>query len=93
MICIFSFHYQSTSVIVPLGPDLPEPCSYSSIVTYEDSQGQKVLVTGCDENPEKIYELSGMSDHLEWRTLTNNFQHPRSNTVAMVIPDEFTHCF
>ena len=79
-------------MFVSLGPDLPEPCSYSSIVTHEDSQGQKVLVTGCDENPEKIYELSVMSGHLEWRTLMSNFQHPRSSTVAMVIPDEFIHC-
>ena len=74
-----------------LGPDLPVPCSYSSAVTYKD--GQSILVLGCTENPEKIYELSvGDQDQLEWKTLDKELKYPRSNLVAMMIPDEFTYC-
>ena len=74
-----------------LGPDLPAPCSYSSAVTYKD--GQRILVLGCTENPEKIYELFvGDQDQLEWKTLDKELKYPRSNLVAMMIPDEFTYC-
>ena len=49
---------------------------------------------GCNENPEKIYELSvGDLDQLEWKTLDKELKYPRSNLVAMMVPDEFTNCW
>ena len=75
------------------GPDLPNPCSYSSAVVQETSEGEVVLVMGCNENPEKIYQLSDMpGGQLKWGTLSLELEHPRSNLVAMMIPDEFAHC-
>ena len=57
------------------------------------NDGQIILVMGCIENPEKIYELSiGDQDQLEWKTLHKELKHSRSNLVAMIVPGEFTQC-
>ena len=57
------------------------------------SNGQGAILVGCEENPEKIYKLiwnDGIS--LEWVLMKQKLKYPRSNAVAMLIPDVLTLC-
>ena len=57
------------------------------------SNVQEAILVGCDPNPEKIYKLrwsNGIT--LEWELMKQKLQYPRSNVVAMFIPDALTHC-
>ena len=70
------------------GPDLPQACSYSSMVSYEGG----VILLGCDENPDAIYALISINGGLKWIELTQKLQFPRTSALAMLIPDELTNC-
>ena len=61
------------------------------MVTSPDGQG--IILVGCSESNEAIYELkNNETGNLEWKLMTQKLQHPRSVTVAMLIPDELTNC-
>ena len=74
------------------GPSLLEPCSGSSMVSSPNGQG--VIVLGCREHSQSLYQLykderSGM---LSWRKMIQKLKYPRSDTVAMLVPDEIVTC-
>ena len=57
------------------------------------SNGREAILVGCQENPEKIYKLRWSNGTtLEWIVMNQHLNYPRSNGVAMLIPDELTHC-
>ena len=77
-------------IFLPLGPNLPQPCAQSSMVTSPDGQG--VILLGCDKNPESIYELREIDGVFSWRKMSQKLKHPRTLSVAMSIPNEFVTC-
>ena len=57
------------------------------------SNGREAILVGCDENSEKIYKLRWSNETtLEWVLMKQMLKYPRSNAVAMLIPDALTHC-
>ena len=59
------------------------------------SNGKEAILVGCNENPEKIFKLKWSSNEttLEWVLMKQKLKYPRSNAVAMLIPDTVsTHC-
>ena len=55
--------------------------------------GKTVYLLGCFENPESIYELhSNENGMLAWKKTEQELKYPRSNTIAMSVPDEFVIC-
>ena len=73
------------------GPELPQNCIDGSLVS--SSNGQEAFLVGCAENPEKIYKLRWSNGGtLEWVLMKQMLKYPRSNAVAMLIPDALTFC-
>ena len=73
------------------GPALPQDCIDGSMVS--SSNGREAILLGCAENPEKIYKLRWRNaTTLEWVLMWQKLKYPRSNAVAMLIPDALTHC-
>ena len=57
------------------------------------SNGREAILVGCAENPERIYRLRWSSTtSLEWVLMEQKLKYPRSNAVALLIPDTLTHC-
>ena len=53
------------------------------------SNSREAFLVGCAENPEKIYKLRwNNGETLEWVLMKQKLKYPRSNAVAMLIPDE-----
>ena len=74
------------------GPKLPQNCIDGSMVS--SSNGKETILVGCKENPEKIYRLKWSNETiLEWILMWQKLKYPRSNGVAILIPDAQTHCF
>ena len=74
------------------GPTLPHDCIDGSI-NQSLLNGQEAILVGCKESPEKIYKLKWNNiATLEWVLLKQKLKYPRSNAVAMFIPDILTHC-
>ena len=76
-----------------LGPDLPESCTYSSMVTSPSGQG--VILFGCNENPigEHFYELTANENgNFSWKIMAQKMTFPRSGATAMLLPDELVSC-
>ena len=74
-----------------IGPKLPQVCIDGSMVS--SSNGREAFLVGCNENPEKIYKLRWSNGTiLEWVLMRQKLKYPRSNGVAMLIPDTLTHC-
>ena len=61
---ILQFQSHSWSDNWEYGPDLIEPCWYSSMVTSPDGQG--VILLGCYPNRESLYELR-KNDELKFK--------------------------
>ena len=81
----------SAVAISIIGPKLPQNCIDGSMVS--SSNGQEAILVGCAENPEKIYKLRWSNGTtLEWVLMKQKLKYPRSNAVAMLIPDVLTHC-
>ena len=72
------------------GPELPGPCLHSSMVTSPNKQG--VILLGCQENPNTIYELVNINGTLYWRKMIQELKYPRSYLYAIPIPDHLTTC-
>ena len=74
------------------GPKLPQHCIDGSMVS--SLNGKEAILVGCKENPEKIYRLRWSNENiLEWILMRQKLKYPRSNGVAMLIPDALTYCF
>ena len=57
------------------------------------SNGREAILVGCEENPERIYKLRwNNGTTLEWVLMRQKLKYPRSNAVAMLIPDVLTYC-
>ena len=56
--------------------------------------GRESILVGCAENPEKIFKLRWRNGTtLEWVLMNQKSKYPRSNAVAMLIPDaRLTSC-
>ena len=73
------------------GPVLPQNCIDGSMVS--SSNGQEAILVGCAENPERLYKLRWSNEtSLEWVLMKQMLKYPRSNAVAMLIPDALTQC-
>ena len=75
------------------GPSLLEPCSGSSMVSSPNGQG--VIILGCREqdHSQSFYQLyKDRSGMLSWRKMIQKLKYPRSDTVAMLVPDEIVSC-
>ena len=71
---------------------MPHDCIDGSI-TQSLSNGQEAILVGCEQSPEKIYKLKWNNKAtLEWLLMKQKLKYPRSNAVAMFIPDILTHC-
>ena len=73
-----------------VGPKLLEPCSGSSMITSPSGEG--VILLGCREHKEAFYELNNSNGILSWRKMKQQLKYPRSDTVAMLVPDELVSC-
>ena len=73
-----------------VGPKLLEPCSGSSMITSPFGEG--VILLGCREHKEAFYELNNSNGILSWRKMKQQLKYPRSDTVAMLVPDELVSC-
>ena len=71
---------------------MPQKCIDGSLVS--SSNAQEAFLVGCEVNPEKIYKLRWSNDEttLEWVLMRQTLKYPKSNVVAMLIPDSLTHC-
>ena len=77
--------------IIYLGPELPDPCGYPSMVTSPDGQG--VILLGCAQSRETLFQLTKKKNgQFSWNILPQKIQNPRYGSIAMLIPDEFTNC-
>ena len=61
--------------------------------------GKNAILIGCYECEgcdvpisDKIFELKEIGENLVWEEMKQKIQHPRTNAVAMLIPDELTNC-
>ena len=72
------------------GPFLPHSCTHASIVSTPDQQG--VILLGCYQNHDPIYELKSINGHFEWQTWDRQLETPRDDTVALMMPDHFINC-
>ena len=56
--------------------------------------GQGAIMLGCSRNPEQLYEMKWDFDgaSLQWSVMKQNLKYPKYETVAMLIPEEFTNC-
>ena len=73
------------------GPVLPQNCIDGSMVS--SSNGQEAILVGCAENPERLYKLRWSNEtSLEWVLMKQMLKYPRSNAVAMLIPNALTQC-
>ena len=74
-----------------LGPELPDPCGYPSMVTSPDGQG--VILLGCAQSRETLFELTRKKNgQFSWNILPQKIQNPRYGSIAMLVPDELTNC-
>ena len=82
------FHLISRIFFV--GPPLTHSCTHASIVPTPDKQG--VILLGCYQNHDPIYELQTVNGHLEWKTWDRELQVQRDDTVAMLVPHDLVNC-
>ena len=61
------------------------------MITSPDGHG--IILLGCYESMDKIYELRNIDGDLQWNILPQKLKHPRTNTVTMLIPDDLTNCY
>ena len=54
--------------------------------------GNGIILLGCYEKRDAIYELSNTNGRFQWLEMTQKLQYPRTETVAMLIPDNLTNC-
>ena len=90
---IYIFFNNTENTYLFLGPDLPESCTYSSMVTSPSGQG--VILFGCNENPigEHFYELTtNENGNFSWKIMAQKMTFPRSGATAMLLPDELVSC-
>ena len=71
---------------------MPQKCIDGSLVS--SSNGQEAFLVGCKENPGRIYKLRWSNGTtMEWVLMRQKLKYPRSNAVAMLIPDaQMTRC-
>ena len=77
-----------------LGPALPQDCAYPSMTSSPDGKG--VVLFGCVENAQvtdTIFKMTSINGRLTWEKMSQKLQHPRMNSVGMLIPNEFVRCF
>ena len=89
---LFLHPYLGKSITFFAGPTLPQNCVDGSMVS--SSNGREVILVGCQQNPEKIFRTKWTNGTtLEWVLMKQELKYPRSNAVAMLIPDTLlTHC-
>ena len=77
-----------------LGPDIPESCNSPSMVQSPDGNG--IILVGCynqySEVSNALYEMTTIGKDLRWRLMPQKLTFPKSNNVAMLIPDELVTC-
>ena len=56
--------------------------------------GNSVILLGCYEDRESIYKMkaSAADGSLIWEKLPQKLQFPRTETVAMLVPDTLVKC-
>ena len=76
------------------GPDIPESCNSPSMVQSPDGNG--IILVGCynqySEVSNALYEMTTIGKDLRWRLMPQKLAFPKSNNVAMLIPDELVTC-
>ena len=69
---------------------MPTTCRFPSMVTNPDGDG--VILLGCYENQDTLYELKNLDGILTWKEMPQKLKYPRHSTVAMLIPDDLANC-
>ena len=77
-------------VFIFSGPELPHNCAHPTVITSPGGQG--VILLGCYEKRDAIYELSIKNETFQWTEMKQKLQYPRTETITMFIPDEMTKC-
>ena len=57
--------------------------------------GNEVILLGCENDTsatDSIYKITWQGEDLQWETLPQKLKYPRSNAIAMLIPDSMTEC-
>ena len=73
------------------GPNLPDACTYGSMVTSPTEDG--VILLGCEQNPEAIYKMAPDSNGaLVWTKMKQKLKYPRSGPIVVSIPDNQVTC-
>ena len=56
--------------------------------------GKSVILLGCYEDRESIYKMKASTPNgpLIWEKLPQRLQFPRTETVAMLVPDSLVKC-
>ena len=82
---MFAFLYFS-------GPDLPDECTYGSMVTSPTGDG--VILLGCYENRETIYKMAPDSNGtFVWTKLRQKLKYPRhAQPIVAPISDDQVNC-
>ena len=71
---------------------MPKPLSSHALVSIG---GDIIVIGGVDSNYDdqsSLYKLSCNNGDCKWTTLDQKLQKPRSDMVAMVVPDDFFDC-
>ena len=67
-----------------------EPCSNSTMITSPNKQS--VILLGCKENPESLYELIKTNGVFSWKKMSQKLTYGRYSTIAFLIPETFVSC-
>ena len=57
--------------------------------------GNEVILLGCENDTsatDSIYKITWQGEDLQWEILPQKLKYPRSNAIAMLIPDSMTEC-
>ena len=69
---------------------MPTTCRFPTMVSNPDGHG--VILLGCYETQDTLYELKNVDGILTWREMPQKLKYPRHSTVAMLIPDDLANC-
>ena len=73
------------------GPDLPDACRYSSMVTSPTGDG--VFLLGCEQQEAAIYKMSPNSNGaFVWTKINQKLKYPRCAPIVAPINDELVTC-
>ena len=66
--------------------------NFDSVTKYDSPIKESVILLGCKENPESLYELIKTKGAFSWKKMSQKLTYGRYSTVAFLIPEDFVTC-